>query len=63
MFRQKNIKYRHSNRTLKNKNVLNENPDTCVTLNKSEKKFKTQIQPKKNKHVCTMYVFLVNQKH
>lgn len=38
MFRQKNIKYRHSNRTLKNKNVLNENAITCVTLNKSEKK-------------------------
>lgn len=38
MFRQKNIKYRHSNRTLKNENVLNENAITCVTLNKSEKK-------------------------
>lgn len=52
MFRQKNIKYRHSNRTLKNKNVLNENAVTCVTLNKGEKKFKTQIQPKK----INMYV-------
>lgn len=52
----KNIKYRHSNRTLKNKNVLNENAVTCVTLNKSEKKFKTQIQPKKiNMYVQCMY--------